>query len=108
MKNFFKKIKSYSFWVSLSGAVIVLFNAFGNAFGFEIENKIVEDCIMSIASVLVVFGIVSMNGKEKAKSDENQDNLEIKEIDGNGEMIEDELDEKSPDKNGSKQENKDE
>ncbi len=71
LKNFFKKIKSYSFWVSLSGAIIVLLNAFGNAFGFEIENKIVEDCVMSIASVLVVLGIVSngKNSKENAAND---------------------------------------
>lgn len=71
MKNFFKKIKTYSFWVSLSGAIIVLLNAFGNAFGFEIENKIIEDCVMSIASILVVLGIVSngKNSKENATND---------------------------------------
>lgn len=76
MKNFFKKIKSYSFWVSLSGAIIVLLNALGNAFGFEIENKVVEDCIMSFASLLVVFGIVS-NGKNSKNEEENEKQNDI-------------------------------
>lgn len=68
MKNFFKKIKSYSFWVSFSAAMIMLLNALGKAFGFQIENQIVEDCIMSIAGILVVFGIVSMNDKKDDSS----------------------------------------
>ena len=58
MKNFFKRFTKYSFWVSLSGAVVILLNAFGKAFGFSVENKIVEDCIMAIAGVLVVLGVV--------------------------------------------------
>lgn len=77
MKNFFNKIKSYSFWVSLSGAIIVLLNAFGNAFGFEIENKVVEDCVMSVASLLVVLGVVA-NGKNKAENSNQQQNEDVK------------------------------
>ena len=79
MKNFFKKFQSYSFWVSLSGAVIVLLNALGRAFGFEIENQIVEDVIMSVAGVLMVLGVVSMKGsantskKDNDKNDSNED-----------------------------------
>ncbi len=70
MKNFFKKIRSYSFWVSLSSAVIILLNALGKAFGFSIQNQVVEDCIMAVAGVLVVLGIVSMNKKESDKSNQ--------------------------------------
>ena len=86
MKNFFKKFKSYGFWVSLSSALVLLINALGKAFGFEIENKIIEDVVMSVAGVLVVFGIVSMNknkadnstlddqlSNDKNESDENKD-----------------------------------
>ena len=61
MKNFFKRIGDYGFWVSLSAAVVILLNAFGKAFGFEIENQVVEDCIMAVAGLLVVLGFVSMN-----------------------------------------------
>jgi len=77
MKNFFKKIKSYGFWVSLSAALIILLDAFGNVFGFKIENKIVEDCVMSIAGILVVFGIVSMNDS-KSDIDETEDKADEK------------------------------
>lgn len=74
MKNFFKKFQSYSFWVSLSGAVIVLLNALGSAFGFQIENQIVEDVIMSVAGVLMVLGVVSMKGSTGASNDDNENN----------------------------------
>ena len=77
MKNFFKKIKSYGFWVSLSAALIILLDAFGNVFGFKIENKIVEDCVMSIAGILVVFGIVSMDDS-KSDIDETEDKVDEK------------------------------
>lgn len=71
MKNFFKKIKSYGFWVSLASALVLLATALGNAFGFEIENKIIEDVVMSVAGVLAVFGIVSMNKKPLTNDKEN-------------------------------------
>lgn len=72
MKNFFKKFRSYSFWVSLSGAIIILLNAFGRAFGFKIENQIVEDCIMAIAGLLVVLGFCFKSPTDEDKS-ENED-----------------------------------
>ena len=54
-------MKSYSFWVSFSGALIVLLNAFGKLLGFSIENKVVEDCVMAVAGILIVIGIVTMD-----------------------------------------------
>ena len=69
MKKFFKRFSKYSFWVSLSGAIVILLNAFGKAFNFSIENKVVEDCIMAIAGVLVVLGVV---GGVAGKTDEDE------------------------------------
>ncbi|MGN1201368.1 MAG: hypothetical protein ACI4R8_03840 [Candidatus Caccovivens sp.] len=76
MKNFFNKFRSYSFWVSLSGAIIILLNAFGRAFGFKIENQIVEDCIMAVAGVLVVLGVCfkTPNGETNEKDESDSDN----------------------------------
>lgn len=54
------KIKSYSFWTALSGAVVVLLQAVGDCFGFSIQSELVSGIIMAIAGVLVVFGVVSM------------------------------------------------
>ncbi len=78
MKKFFKRFSKYSFWVSLSGAIVILLNAFGKAFGFSIDNKLVEDCIMAVAGVLVVLGLVGgVSGKtgenKNEKDEENND-----------------------------------
>lgn len=54
-----KKIKQYSFWTGLAGAVVILLTALSNAFGFEFEHQIVTDIIMAICGVLVVFGVVN-------------------------------------------------
>lgn len=75
MKNFFKKMKTYSFWVSFSGALIILVNALGRAFGFKVENQVIEDCIMSIAGILVVLGVVTMGDKKIKNDDKSGDDV---------------------------------
>lgn len=81
MKKFFKRMGDYNFWVSLSAGVIILLNAFGNAFGFSIKNQIVEDCIMAVAGMLVVFGIVNMKdhdgGNQKENEEKDEDNKDV-------------------------------
>ena len=81
MKKFFKKMGDYNFWVSLSAGVIILLNAFGTAFGFSIKNQIVEDCIMAVAGMLVVFGIVNMKDDDDDNDGENNvgDQIDYKE-----------------------------
>ncbi len=73
MKKFFKRMGDYNFWVSLSAGLIILLNAFGNAFGFSIKNQIVEDCIMAVAGMLVVFGIVNMKDDDGGNQEENEE-----------------------------------
>ena len=75
MKNFFRKMKTYSFWVSFSGALIILVNALGRAFGFKVENQVIEDCIMSIAGILVVLGVVTMGDKKIKNDDKSGDDV---------------------------------
>ena len=72
MKKLFERMKSYSFWVSLSGALIIFINCLGRIFNFQIENEIVEGVIMSIAGLLVVLGFVT----KEASVDKTDDNLE--------------------------------
>lgn len=67
MKN---KFKSYGFWTALAGAVVVLLNALGSAFGFSINDEVVTSIIMAIAGVLVVFGVVSMPKGEEGQKEE--------------------------------------
>ncbi len=85
MKNFFKKFKSYGFWVSLSAAVIVLLNALGRAFGFSIDEKIVDDVVMSLASLLVVLGIVDMSTNKDSHDDDSDEDDNLPNDDKNNE-----------------------
>ncbi len=76
MKN---KFRSYGFWTALAGAVVVLVNALGEAFGFSIDDQVVTGIIMAIAGVLVVFGVVSMpkgEDKEILPTEENPETQE--------------------------------
>lgn len=91
MKN---KFKSYGFWTALAGAVVMLLNTLGQAFGFSIDDKIVTDIIMSIAGILVVFGIVAMpQGESSQKNDENElkddKNIELKDKNDSEETLSD-------------------
>lgn len=96
MKNFFKKMKTYSFWVSFSGALIILINALGRAFGFKVENKVIEDCIMSIAGILVVLGVVIMGDKKTDDDRSGDDVLDENEekSDSENDKTEEKIDEK--------------
>lgn len=75
------KIKSYSFWTALSGAVVVLLQAVGDCFGFSIQSELVSGIIMAIAGILVVFGVVSMpkNSTDNKTDEKTTDETEPKE-----------------------------
>ena len=73
MKKLFEKMKSYSFWVSFSGALIIFLNCLGNIFHFQIQNAVVEDVIMSIAGLLVVLGFVTKETGDESEEDEKQE-----------------------------------
>lgn len=81
MKKFFKRMGDYNFWVSLSAGLIILLNAFGNAFGFSIKNQIIEDCVMAVAGMLVVFGIVNMKNDDNDAGDQSEGEQDIDDVD---------------------------
>lgn len=82
------KIKSYSFWTALSGAVVVLLQAIGDCFGFSIQSELVSGIIMAIAGVLVVFGVVSMPNKDGSTDKESEGQTE-NQTEENSEQTED-------------------
>ena len=49
-----EKMKSYSFWISVAGAVVLLINNVGQAFGFSIDSKIASDVINGVCGILVI------------------------------------------------------
>lgn len=52
------KIKSYSFWVSLASAIILILKILGNRFGFVIDETMVSDLFTALCSILVLLGII--------------------------------------------------
>ena len=68
-----KKFKQYSFWVSLSGAIVLFVEVLGKVFNFIPNNELINELIMSFAGVLIVLGIVS------SPTEENDDNTNEKE-----------------------------
>jgi uncharacterized membrane protein len=68
-----EKFRSYSFWISVTGAVILVLNNLGKAFGFSVDNESILSIIESICGVLVVFGILTMP-KGDSSTDIAEDN----------------------------------
>lgn len=64
-----KLIKSYKFWTTLAGALGLLAVSIGKTFGFEITASGVEEIIMAVCGILVVFGIVKKPKQSKTETD---------------------------------------
>jgi len=67
-----KLIKSYNFWVSLSGAVGLLAVSISKLFGLNIGADGVSEMIMSICGVLIVFGVVTKPKNEEDFKEEDK------------------------------------
>ena len=63
-----KKFRTTSFWLGLSGAVVIVLETLSNIIGIDHYSKEVEAIILSICSALVMLGIVT----KKNVSDENE------------------------------------
>lgn len=70
------KIKSYSFWVSIASAVILILKVLGNRCGFTVDESMISDIFTALCSVLVLLGIIvipqSPNQTNSTKQDINQ------------------------------------
>ena len=60
------KIKSYSFWVSLASAIILILKILGNRFGFVVDETMVSDLFTALCSVLVLLGIIVVPSQTQA------------------------------------------
>ncbi|MBO5310315.1 MAG: hypothetical protein J6A98_03870 [Clostridia bacterium] len=65
-----ERLKSYKFWVALSGAVVIFVKALGQAFGFEISADVVDGVIMGFCGILVAMGLVEKPAKTTAENDD--------------------------------------
>ncbi len=56
--NLKTKVKSYSFWVSLASAVILILKLVGQKFGFAVDEGLISDLFTSLCAILVLLGII--------------------------------------------------
>ncbi len=80
MKGFFKKINTYSFWVSLSSALLIIVQAVGRPLGYEVDTEVYMSVINSVLGAFVLVGIVPKTSKLDVTSstqDETQDETNI-------------------------------
>ena len=56
------KIKSYSFWVSLASAIILILKLLGTRFGFSVDETMISDLFTALCSILVLLGIIVVPG----------------------------------------------
>lgn len=73
------KIKSYSFWVSLASALILILKVLGSRFGFTIDESMVSDIFTAICSILVLLGIIVIPQAPNTTETENTNSNEIEE-----------------------------
>lgn len=69
------KIKSYSFWVSLASAVILILKVLGARFGFTVDEGMISDLFTAMCSILVLLGIIVVpsSTQQKPSSDSLSD-----------------------------------
>ncbi len=70
MKN---KLRTTSFWLGVSGAIVLLLESIAEVFGFSIPSENIENIITSIAVVLVAVGFITK--KTESGKQENTDIL---------------------------------
>ena len=76
-----EKVKSYSFWVSIASAIILILKVLGGRFGFTIDESMVSDIFTAICSILVLMGIIVLpapqnSGKQTTLKEKSETKLE--------------------------------
>ena len=85
-----QRLKSYKFWVALSGAVVIFVKALGQAFGFEISADVIDGIIMGFCGVLVAMGLVEKPTKSLAENDAQNPTHKNLKVDNKNKIVDDE------------------
>lgn len=72
-------MKTYSFWISLVSAVLIIIRILGEYFGWFINEKLIMDIVTGICGVLVLLGILSSptKGEETVENTIDQIKQEV-------------------------------
>ena len=73
-----KKIKTTSFWLTLSGAVVMLLDTISNIIGLDLYSQKVEGIILAVCTFLVMTGVITkkdVSDTEPKTTDELLDHI---------------------------------
>lgn len=66
------RVKTYSFWVSLASAVILIIKLIAQKYGLNIDETFISDLVTTICGLLVILGIIVI-----PKTDVKQSNINV-------------------------------
>lgn len=76
------KLKTTSFWIGLSGAIVLILDCVSSIFNIKLYSQEVQTIIISICSILVLFGFVTKKTTEDKKEISKEELLdELDDID---------------------------
>lgn len=67
------RFREYGFWISLTGAIILLLQIIGKQFGFYVNEAFISECVTAFCGVLVIMGILIKPKEEKDDDDHDDD-----------------------------------
>lgn len=75
-----KLIKSYRFWTALAGALGLLVVSIAKLFGHTMSSVVVEELVMAVCGVLIVFGIVKKPETEELTTKQTKETKKVNQL----------------------------
>ena len=78
-----EKIKTTSFWLEISGVLVIVADAISTAFGLNLYSEVLKTCLMTLGSILVVIGVITKKNVADDKTSTKEELLDEFDIDEN-------------------------
>lgn len=69
-----KKFRSTGFWLSLTGAVLLVVQQLGIAFNFNVNSEVINGVVTSVCGVMVMLGILIPSKEDNLSNLDNFSN----------------------------------
>lgn len=70
------KYRTYGFWISLLGAVLLFLQVLGQMCGFTIDNERISAIVTAFCGILVVLGVLIKNDESDSSDDDSDSMIE--------------------------------
>ena len=77
------RVKTYSFWVSLTSAIILIVKLIGQKYGLNIDETFISDLVTTICGLLVILGIIVVPKSDINLNEDTNNNLKNTNISSN-------------------------